>query len=73
MKTETISYRKLSTSSTGAAWSVDTAAPDSVASQIKNCVIVTEPSTVGRHELCIVGDGPKPAYKMTLRPAVTKP
>jgi hypothetical protein len=48
MKTETITYVRESTSSAGLGWVSGTAAPDSVASQIKNCTIVREPKMVVR-------------------------
>lgn len=46
MKTETITYVRESTSSAGVGWILGTAAPDSVASQIKNCTIVRQPTIV---------------------------
>ncbi len=48
MKTETITYVRESSSSAGSGWMSGTAAPDSVASQIKNCTIVREPKMVVR-------------------------
>ena len=48
MKTETITYIRESSSSAGSGWMSGTAAPDSVASQIKNCTIVREPKMVVR-------------------------
>ena len=42
MKTETIIYIREASSSAGSGWISGTAAPDSLASQIKNCTIVRQ-------------------------------
>lgn len=48
MKTETITYVREATSSAGWGWVSGTAAPDSTASQIKNCTIVRQPMILVR-------------------------
>jgi len=48
MKTETITYVRESSSSAGLGWMSGTAAPDSIASRIKNCTVVREPKMVVR-------------------------
>jgi hypothetical protein len=48
MKTETITYVREATSSAGWGWVSGTAAPDSTASQIKNCTIVRQPKILER-------------------------
>lgn len=48
MKIETIISVRETTSSAGWGWVSGTAAPDSVASQIKNCTIVRQPKILVR-------------------------
>jgi len=77
MKTETIIYVREATSSAGLGWVSGTAAPDSMASQIKNCTIVRQPKTLARGNRVQFtkdeGSAPnRPQSPPKLSPVVTK-
>jgi hypothetical protein len=78
MKTETITYVREATSSAGWGWVSGTAAPDSTASQIKNCTIVRQPKILVRSNKVQFakdeGSAPKRTqFSMKAVPLVTKP
>jgi len=78
MKTETITYVREATSSAGWGWVSGTAAPDSMASQIKNCTIVRQPKILVRGNRVQFtkdeGSAPnRPHLIPKLSPVVTKP
>ncbi len=78
MKTETNIYVREATSSAGWGLVSGTAAPDSMASQIKNCTIVRQPTILvrGNRVHFTKDDGSaanRPPSTSKLPPVVTKP
>lgn len=78
MKTETVTYVREATSSAGWGWVSGTAAPDSTASQIKNCTIVRQPKILTRGNRVQFtkdeGSAPKRSqFDVKAAPLVTKP
>jgi hypothetical protein len=78
MKTETITYVREATSSAGWGWVSGTAAPDSTASQIKNCTFVRQPKILVRGNKVQFakdeGSAPKRThFSVKAAPLVTKP
>lgn len=68
MKTDSTPDRRDSTSASGAAWAAGTSAPDCTASQIKNCLILTEPAILGRREVSLLPQHTQAATKTVHAP-----